>query len=243
MIELHISAGCAWSVWETRGGLQPTIEELKIPPEFGNPLKEWAFRKISGIHDPLFTGRREFDAEGRSLAMRLQEEVGSRFHVNFRNWIAFDSKRWRTRWKDEDLLTGRSKFCWIEEDLPGNLAIKVLRIFPDAAGTYLWDLNGCCIGNENPAFSDELDERLTTWSNRWDTCYDIKTMRIDKTRLAEERFDEQGVALAAELNRAVGADARVIYYCTLTKAALEILENGQTVKCPRETDFRQWALD
>lgn len=243
MIELHISAGHAWSVWKTEGGLQPTVESLAIPPEFGAPLQEWTFRKVPGIHAPTFTGRQKFDAEGRALAAELQRSVGDRFHVVFRHWAAFDPTRWQTQWREEDLLSGSWKDFWIHEDLPDGLEKKVVQIYPDCGGAYLWDLDGCCIGNEDPVFADDLDKRFMAWSESWDACFDTKTMKIDKVRLAHERFDERGLALATELKQAIGQAAKVVFYCNLRESALEVLEDGKTIEWPRETDFRQWALD
>ena len=104
-------------------------------------------------------------------------------------------------------------------------------------------MDGCGIGNEAPAFPDDLDERFTKWSEGWDAHYDTNAMKLDKAALAAEGFDEQGLALAAELKRAVGEAAKVIYYCTLRTAALEVMGDGTTIEWPRETDFRQWALD
>ena len=121
MIELHISAGHAWSVWKTDGGLQPTVESLAIAPEVSAPLKEWTFRKVPGIHAPTFTGRQEFDAEGRALAAELQRSVGDRIHVVFRHWAAFHPTQWQTQWREEDLLSGQWKDFWIHEDLTDGL--------------------------------------------------------------------------------------------------------------------------
>lgn len=243
MIELHISAGHAWSVWKTEGGLQPTLSALEIPPEFGMPLEEWTFKKRPGIHVPTFTRRRQFDAEGRKLAMQLQRSVGDRFHIVFRSWEEFDPKRWRTHWREEDLFSGQWKDFWIDDDLPEGLATKVVTIYPDCGGAYLWDLDGCCIGNEDPVYPNDLDSRFITWSDSWDACFDMNTVKIDKAKLAQERIDERGLALAIELKHAIGAAARVIYCCTLQKLSIEVLAEGKTIEWPADTDFRQWALD
>jgi hypothetical protein len=119
----------------------------------------------------------------------------------------------------------------------------VVRIFPDFGGAYLWDLDGCCISNDNPAFPNDLDERFTAWSDSWEASLDTDMVRSDKARLASEGFDDRGVALATELKRAIGLEPRVIYYCTLRKTIWEVLEDGRIIELPRETDFRQWALD
>jgi len=242
MIQLNISAGYAWTVWDDRGGLQPRIDSLNLPSEICAQLKAWTFRGGSAIHSPTFTGRKEFDVEGRATAAELQRSVGDRLHVIFRCWVKFDPKRWQALWRGEDLLSGEVKEFWLEEDLSDELAVKVVRIFPDCGGAYLWDLNSGCIGNEDPVFPGELDERLTAWSESWDACFDPNTMKTDKARLAKEGFDDRGLALAAELKHAIGEAAKVVYYCNLREAALEILPNG-TIEWPRDTDFRQWALD
>lgn len=41
MIELHLSAGHAWDVWETKGGLEPTVDSLAIPKEIAAKFKAW----------------------------------------------------------------------------------------------------------------------------------------------------------------------------------------------------------
>jgi len=243
MIKLTISAGYAWYVWEDKGGLQPTIESLAIPSKLGAKLNAWTFKRVAGIHAPTFTGRKEYDAKGRAIAADLQRAVGDRFHVMFHHWVAWDPTRWQTLWREEDLLSGESEEYWMEEDLPEKIALNVVRIYPDFCGAYLWDAEGCGIGNDDPAFSDDLDQRFTIWSKRWDACYDLQTMILDETKLAAEGFDDQGIALACDLKRAIGQAAMVIYYCTLSKSTLEVLEDGRTIEWPRETDFRQWALD
>ena len=243
MLRLSISYGYAWSVWEDKGGLQPDIESLALPRKFVAPLKAWTFREDMTLHEPMFTGRKEYDEEGRALAMQLQQAVGDRLHVMFHHWEAFDPKQWRYQWREEDLLTGDCEEYWLNEDLPEDVVTKVVKIYPDFCGAYLWDLDGCCIGNEDPAFLDDLDARFTAWSERWDACYDIDNWKLDKARLAEEQFDVQGIALATELKRAVGPTVKVIYYCTLSETTLEVLEDGKTIECPPDTDFRQWALD
>lgn len=243
MIELHISAGCSFSVWETKGGLQPRLESVPIPQEFMAKLEAWRKSYDSTCWQPLYSKRKEHDAKGRIIAAELQQAVGDKFHVTFRNWVEFDPKQWRSFWREENLFSGECKEFWINEDLPEEIATKVVSIAPDFEGAYLWDLDGCCIGNEGPAFPDDLDMRFTAWSEIWDACYDLDTMKLDKAKLAAEGFDEQGLALAAELKRAIGKAAKVIYCCILRKAALEVLEDGRTIEWPYETDFRQWALD
>lgn len=243
MIELSISAGCSCSVWKTEGGLQPRIEEIGIPTEFSIRLDDW-INKCSPEHwAPSYSGRKELDAEGRALAGELQHAVGDKFAVNFRHWVAFDPKQWRTLWREELIPTGECKEFWLEDDLPDDVAVKVVKIFPDCGGAYLWDLDGVCIGNENPAFSDDLDKRFTAWSESWDVCFNDKTVKVDKVRLASKRFDERGLALAVELKRAIRNQARVIYCCQLSEPAVEVLEDGSTIEWPSDTDFRQWALN
>ena len=157
--------------------------------------------------------------------------------------MEFDPKQWRSFWREENLFSGEWKEFWLHEDLPEGIAVKVIRIHPDFGGAYLWDLDGCCIGNDAPAFPDDLDQRFTAWSERWDALYNIETMTLDKAKLAKEGFDDQGIAMATELKRAIGSAARVIYDCTLNKITLEVFEDGRTIEWLRETDFRQWALD
>lgn len=243
VIELYISASYAWSVWKKDGGLQPTVESLALPPEARAPLREWTFRKVPGLHAPTFSGRQAHDAEGRALAIALQHAVGNRLQVVFRHWISFDRQHWRTLSGEENLLTGKRQEFFTHVDLPEEIAVSVLRIFPDVAGAYSWDLNACCIGNENPVFPEDLDERFTSWAKRWDAHRDFETGKPDKAALAAEGFDEQGLALAAELKGVIGPAAKVIYYCTLRAAALEVAGDATTIKWPRKTDFRQWALD
>ena len=243
VIELHITPGCAWSVWETMGGLQPRLDSLGIPPEFITKFRPWKEKWCSDFWEPKFIGRKEYDAEGRAHATELQRAVGDRFHIVFRHWVSFDSNQWRTEWREEDLVTGETNEFWIEDDLPEGLAVKVVKIYPDCNGTYLWDLDGCCIDNTDPVFPDNLDARFTAWSETWDACFDVKTIKVDKAKLASDKFDERGLALAVELKREIGEAARVIYYCNLSELALEVLMEGTTKEWPRDTDFRQWALD
>jgi len=191
---------------------------------------------------PTFTGRAAFDAKGRALVAQLQKAVGDNFHVMFHHWISFDPKQWRSRWREEDLLSGKCKEFWLHEYLPIEVVTKVLSIYPDCGGAYLCDLDGCCIGNDKPVFSDNLDERLTAWSESWDKCFDSTAMKIDKKRLAEQKFDVRGLAMAKELKRAVGVTSRVIYHYTLRRKTEEVLEDGETKEVPRNTNFRRWAL-
>ena len=63
----------------------------------------------------------------------------------------------------------------ISEDLPDEIAEKVLRIFPDfgiVGDAYLWDLNGVCIGAKSVGGSEEFVRRLQTWAARWEECMD-----------------------------------------------------------------------
>ncbi|MCX6906539.1 MAG: hypothetical protein NTY01_00690 [Verrucomicrobia bacterium] len=131
----------------------------------------------------------------------------------------------------------------MNDELTEDMAVKVVRIFPDYGGCYLWDLNSGCICNEDPVFSDDLDKRFTAWAESWDASRDIKTHDPDETRLAAERFDERGIALAKELKRAVGKKAKVVYQYTLRRGALEILGNGRTVRWPLNKDWRKWVLE
>lgn len=244
MIEVSISAGCVCSVWKVGGGLQPRLESLPLPPEVMAKLEEWRKTFDSTCWEPLFSRRKAHDAEGRIIAAELQQAVGDKdIQIIFRHWVEFDPKQWRSFWRKENLCTGEWKEFWIDEDLPEGIAVKVVQIFPDCGGAYLWDLDGTCIDNASPSFPDELDERFTAWSESWDACFDPATMKVDRARLAEEHFDERGIALAIELKLAIGQAARVIYYCNLREEALEILEGGKTIECARETDFRRWALD
>ena len=245
VIELSISAGHSCSVHIVAGGLQPNLEDLPIPPEFYAKLEVWLKKYDATCFEPLFSGRKAHDAEGLEIAKELQRAVGKKkIQVVFRHWVDFDPKQWRRFYREENLFTGECKEFWIEGDLPDDLAKKVVKIFPDCCGMYLWDLDGCCIGNEDPAFPDDLDKRFTAWSESWDAaCDNSTTFKIDKARLAAERFDERGLELAAELKRCIRDQAKVIYLCTLRKASLEVLEDGNTIEWPYGTDFRQWALD
>ena len=244
MIEVSISAGCTCSVWKVGGGLQPRLESLLLPPEVMAKLEAWRKTYDSTCWSPLFSRRKTHDAEGRIIAAELQHAVGDKdIQIIFRHWVEFDPKQWRSFWREENLCTGEWKEFWLPEYLPDGIEVKVVRIYPDFHGAYLWDLEGMCIGNGSLCFPDELDERFEAWSESWDACFDLARMNVDRARLAEEHFDERGTALTIELKLAIGQAARVIYYCSLREAALEVLENGKTIECARETDFRQWALD
>ena len=201
---------------------------------------DW-FRRFG--HRYIYTRRKEFDAEGRKLVAELQRAVGDRFHVSFRSWVTFDPKHWRTLWRDEDLFSGASEENWFNDDLPDEVVVKVVKIYPDFGGAYLWDMNGWGIGNDAPAFPDELDERFMAWANLWDEAYNFDTHQVDRWRLSRIGFDQQGIDLAVELKRAVGTATKVIYCCQLREPALEVFEGGSTIEWPRNTDFRQWALD
>jgi len=138
MIKLLISAGCASTVHEDKGGRQPRLEDLSIPPEFTAKLAAWQKKCDSTCWKPLYSRRKEHDAEGRSIAADLQQAVGDKFHVFFRHWVEFDSKQWRSFWREEDLYSGETNEFWLSEDLPDEIAEKVLRIYPDIGGCYLW---------------------------------------------------------------------------------------------------------
>ena len=137
----------------------------------------------------------------------------------------------------------------ISQELPDELAEKILRIFPDfgiGGDAYLWDLNGVCISVEGVGGSEELARRFEKWANRWDECMNIKTMELDTTTLAAERFDEQGLALAAELKRVVGEQSKVVYELILQKGTVEVLADGSTRNWLPGTNFdanRKWILD
>lgn len=122
--------------------------------------------------------------------------------------------------------------------------MKVLRIYPDHGDTYLWDVNSCATNTDNEFVggSEKLDRRFRAWAHRWEECCGFEAIGDDKATLAAEKFDEQGLALAGELKRVVGGSARVIYYCTLLKKDLEILEDGSYCECAHETDWREWVL-
>jgi hypothetical protein len=243
MIRLDISVGHSWSVWETEGGLQPTLASLNLPAEQVAKLEAWSKRCTRELWHPTYTGRKAFDAEGRALAIDLQRAIGETIHIRFRSWVAFDSRRWRTLWRDEDLVTGESEDNWFDDYLPDDLAIRVVQIYPDFAGAYLWDLNSCCISNESLPYSDDLDARFTAWAELWDQAYNFTAHKADHWQLSRIGFDQQGLDLAKELKSAVGNTHRVIYDCTLRELALDVLEDGGTVELPRNTDFRQWSLD
>ena len=111
------------------------------------------------------------------------------------------------------------------------------------AGTYLWDLDGGFLGVEDVGGTEEFHERFTKWANRWNDCESFNPYNIDRDTLAAEHFDEKGLALAAELKRVVGDKARVIYHFSLKASDAEIMASGGVKEWPRDTDYRQWALD
>jgi hypothetical protein len=242
MIEISISAGYGWHLWKVGGGLQPSLESLRLPQEPVDRLKAWSKRAVRDLHAPTFTGRKEFDLEGRALAKELQDAaIGEDIHILFNHWQEFDPGRWAALWRKENLRTGHSDEYWLEEDLPKEVVTKIVHIFPDCGGCYVWDLDGTA-GFDEPTIPDELDARFTAWSDSWDACFDSATMKVDKARLAGEKFDERGLALATELKQTMGWRMRVIYCCNLSEPALEVLGDGQTLVWPRGTDFRQQAL-
>jgi len=246
VIELHITAWHPCEVWKVGGGLQPGLEDLPISPKFTARLKAWRNKFDSDCDVPSYSSRKEHDEEGRVIAAELQQAVGDKnIEVIFRHWQEFDPKGWRSYWREENLFIGDCKAFWLDEDLPDELATKILRIFPDFAGSYLWDLEGCCTGVESFGGTAELDERFTKWAEHWDTCtsIEIETMETDVAALAAGHFDEKGLALAVELKRVVGDKVRVVYRFSLRKADAEILAEGSTKEWPRDTDYRQWALD
>jgi hypothetical protein len=134
-------------------------------------------------------------------------------------------------------------------DVPDELAEKVLRIFPDfgiEGDAYLWDLNGVCIGVEGVGGSEEFAKRFEKWAYRWDECMNIKTLELDAAKLAAERFDEQGLALAGELKRLVGEKSKVVYDFILKKGTVEVLADGSTRDWPPGINFdanRKRVLD
>ena len=244
VIELHISAGHSCSVHTVEGGLQPNLEDLPVPSDFYAKREVWLKKYDDTCWAPLFSGRKAHDAEGLVIAKELQCAVSDKkIQVVFRHWVDFDPKQWRIFYREENLFTGECKEFWIPEDLPDKLGRKVLRIFPDCCGFYLWDAQGHGLGNDDPTFPDELDKRFEAWAWRWDEAFDNKAIKLDKEKLAAEHFDKCGLALAIELKRSIRDQAKVIYHCTLRKAYLEVLEDGTTIEWPRNTDFRQWALD
>lgn len=244
VFEITISAGHAPSVWKVGGGLQPRLEDLHVPPQFAAKLEAWNGKYDATCGKPSYSRRREHDAAGRAIAEELQQAVGEgNIHVLFRHWADFEPKGWRSRWREENLFTLKVKDFWLEEDLPDELVTRVLRIFPDFAEAYLWDLDGGSLGVEDVGGTAELDDRFRKWSAVWEAHLDVKTATLDRNALAAQRFDEKGLSLAAELKRVVGGKARVIYHFILEEAHAEILAGGRTAELPRETDCRQWALD
>jgi hypothetical protein len=244
VIELGISAWHPCSVWKVGGGLQPGLESLPIPPEFMAKLDAWRNKYNPSCGEPSYSSRKEHDGEGRVIAVELQQAVGDKnIQVIFRHWEEFDPERWRSCWREENLFTGKCKGFWLDLDLPDKLATKVLQMFPDFGEAYLWDLDGGCLGVEEFDGTAELDERFRKWAAQWDSCTSTKTAETDVATLAADHFDEKGLALAAELKRVAGDKARVIYHFSLKKTDVEILADGGTKECPRNTDYRQWALD
>ena len=243
MIILTIAPGYACSVHDDKGGLQPTVESLGIPPALAAKLKVLHGKFRRKHFAPKYSGRKALEAEFRVIAEELQRSVGDRFVVEFRSWVRFDAKHWRTRWREVLLTTGKTKEFWIPDGLPDKLLRKVVRIFPDFGGAYLWDVDAGRLGNSGIEFSDALDQRFRAWADGWESCLDNKMLKIDKTKLAKARFDERGLALAVELKREIGQRIRVIYYCTLSEPALEVMSNGTTLAFPRNTDFREWVLE
>ena len=121
------------------------------------------------------------------------------------------------------------------ENLPQEVALKILRIFPDfgiESEPYLWDLNGICIGVEDVGGSEEFSQRFQRWADRWDECSDTDTQELNTTTLSAEKFDEQGFALAWELKRLVGEKSKVIYEFILKEGAVEVLADGSTLDWP-----------
>ena len=91
--------------------------------------------------------------------------------------------------------------------------------------------------------TSELDERFRKWAAHWDRCTSTETAEMDVVKLAADCFDIHGLTLAVELKRVAGDKARVIYHFSLKKTDVEILADGSTKEWPRNTDYRQWALD
>lgn len=245
VVELLVSAWHPCSVWRVGGGLQSRLEDLPIPPKFDAKLAAWRKKYDSNCGEPSYSSRKEHDAEGQVIAAELQHAVSNqKIHVVFRHWVEFDPEQWRSFWREENLFTGQNKEFWLEMDLPDDLAIKVLRICPDAAGTYLWDLDAYCVGVEVVGGTEEFDERFSKWASRFNDCQIYNpSYKIDRERLAAEHFDERGLALAAELKRIAGDKARIFYGFTLKKTDAEILADGSIKESPRDTDYRQWAVD
>jgi len=242
--KFDLSAGCSCTVSKVGGGLQPRLEELPIPPEFLAKIEAWMKKYDATCWEPSYSHRKEHDAEGRAIAEGLQQAVADKnIQVVFRQWMEFDPKQWRSYWRDENLFTWSRKQFWLSEDLPDELATKVLRIYPDFGGAYLWDLDGCCLCVDFVGGTEEFDDRFTKWAILWDHCTSTKTPVTDVATLAAEHFDEKGLALAAELKRVVGDRARIIYRFTLKTVDAEILADGSITELPRNTDYRQWALD
>ena len=244
VFKFHLSAGHACTVSKVGGGLQPGLEELPIPPEFMAKIEAWDKKTDATCWAPSYSHRKEHDAEGRAIAEALQQAVADKnIQVVFRTWLEFDSKQWRAYWQDQNLFTWARKEFWLDEYLPGELATKVLRIFPDYVGACLWDLDGCCLCLEDHGVPAELEARFTKWTQLWESCTNTKNAAKDVATLTAEHFDEKGLALAGELKRVVGDKARVIYHFTLKKADAEILADGSIKEWPKNTDYRQWALD
>ena len=133
-----------------------------------------------------------------------------------------------------------------DEDLPDEIATKVLLIYPNFGDCYLWDLNGVGTGVESFGGSEEFASRFERWANRWDQCMNIDTMELDSATLANEHFDELGVALAAELKTLVGNKSKVIYGFILKHGVVEVLPDGGTCDWPpgfSSAANRKWILN
>ncbi|MCU0772049.1 MAG: hypothetical protein MUE94_09830 [Verrucomicrobia bacterium] len=215
-----------------------------MPEEFTARLNDWRKRYDASCGCPLYLRRKDHDAEGRSIAAELHHAVCKNdIHVIFRHWEAFDFRHWRTLRREENLATGNCRALWLEEDLPEALASRVVRIFPDHGGTYLWDLDGAAVSAEGLGAAADLDARFETWSNRWSACVGTDRRGANLAELAAERFDDEGLALARELKGVVGETARVVYNCVLAKVDIEIRADDSSQEWPRGTNYRQQVLD
>jgi hypothetical protein len=131
------------------------------------------------------------------------------------------------------------------DDLPDELAGRVLRVFPDNGDSYLWDLNACCMEVVEIGGTESLEREFEAWARHWDRCFDLRRMEVDKLKLGAECFDEQGLLLARQLKRFVGESRRVIYGFTATEHSVEILAEGGTRDWPPGLDIirnREWLL-
>ncbi len=130
---------------------------------------------------------------------------------------------------------------------PDELALKVLRIFPEfgvKGDAHLWKLSGACVSVEDVGGTPELARRFEEWTCRWEETTSANNYQTDRITLALEQFDKKGLALATELKGVVGDNSKVIYELVLTDGAVEVLADGSLCDWPLGVNLeanRKWA--